>query len=724
MPRKSPRRARLSLETLEVRENPATSLIALGADAGGGPRVTWVDPNTGGVVRDFFAFDPSFTGGVRVAVADFNADGSGDVVATPGPGGGPLLRVLDGKTGGEIKGLTAFEEAFRGGLNVAVGDVTGDRAPDIVVAADAGGGPRVQIIDGKTFGVVNDFFAFDSTFRGGARVTLGDTTGDGKAEVIAAAGPGGGPAVRVIDAATAKPIAAFFSFEPTFRGGSYVASADLDGDRKAEIVVGAGKGGGPVVRVLDGQTGALESAFLAFDPFYTGGVRVGTYAATAFGAPLILAAPGAGIQATVKAFGAEGKLARDYGPLLPGFTGGVFVGGDNFAARAASALVEPTPDPAPTPGPVLVTLQLKPLDIDLLGLRVTTGPITVTISADQGEGKLLGNLLTVVGNLVNLQGTNAALNNVLDSVVTLLNDADLLVEGVTQSGSLGTAPAEVTPILDLFVAPVRIDLLGVNVDTSPIELKIFAESGEGKVLGNVLRSLTNLFNPPLPDRLNLADINVRLSNLLAELDAQLPGFNIPVEVTPVPPAGDAREVLRLSVPPIDVNLLGLLLKTDRIQVNADAQLGNGELLGNIVNLLLDTAEATPGDIQALNDNVNGLLAKVIGVLNASSLLLSEGALGGLSDILQTLASPFLVLPEGTAGITPVLDLAIVSPDGTTPPVDVDLLGLKITTSDVRAQLLARTGEGQVLGNLVYNVAHLLDPGGELNLLTILGRLGL
>jgi hypothetical protein len=48
----------------------------------------------------------------------------------------------------------------------------------------------------------------------------------------------------------------------------------------------------------------------------------------------------------------------------------------------------------------------------------------------------------------------------------------------------------------------------------------------------------------------------------------------------------------------------------------------------------------------------------------------------------------------------------------------------VTTSDVRAQLIAQTGTGQVLGNLVYNLSHLLDPGGSLNLLTILGQLGL
>jgi hypothetical protein len=72
----------------------------------------------------------------------------------------------------------------------------------------------------------------------------------------------------------------------------------------------------------------------------------------------------------------------------------------------------------------------------------------------------------------------------------------------------------------------------------------------------------------------------------------------------------------------------------------------------------------------------------------------------------------------------VLNLTIASTDGTSPPVDVNLLGLEITTSDVHATLTATTGDGQVLGNLVYNVSHLLDPGGSLNLLGILGQLAL
>ena len=36
------------------------------------------------------------------------------------------------------------------------------------------------------------------------------------------------------------------------------------------------------------------------------------------------------------------------------------------------------------------------------------------------------------------------------------------------------------------------------------------------------------------------------------------------------------------MPPINVNLLGLVLKTSQIQVNANAQTGNGDLLGNVL----------------------------------------------------------------------------------------------------------------------------------------------
>ena len=49
----------------------------------------------------------------------------------------------------------------------------------------------------------------------------------------------------------------------------------------------------------------------------------------------------------------------------------------------------------------------------------------------------------------------------------------------------------------------------------------------------------------------------------------------------------------------------------------------------------------------------------------------------------------------------------------------------MTTSDVKATLSARTGDGQILGNLLYNVSNLLNSGSSASsLLSLLALLGL
>jgi hypothetical protein len=396
--------------------------------------------------------------------------------------------------------------------------------------------------------------------------------------------------------------------------------------------------------------------------------------------------------------------------------GAADVGTFLFGAKNATPIVGDFTDPAPVAN-ALATLTLKSLDIDLLGLKVTSSPITATVSAEAGDGKLLGNLLSTVDSIINVDQINAALNNVLGATVDLLNSVELSVGGVG-SGVFDTAPVAATQVLELFVAPVHLDLMGAHVTTSPIRLSITANAGEGLVLGNVLTALTDLFNPPLPDHLDVATINARLTQLLADLTAQVPG--IPAAESPAPVLGEDG-ILALTVPAIDLDLLGLVLTTEPITVNATAQEGDGLLVGNILTTVFNTLDATPEELTALNGNVNALLAKVVGILNASTLTLPPGALDTLSDALQTLALPDLITaaPGATARI---LDLVIASPEGT-PPVSVDLLGLNVAVGNVDAELSAHTGDGLVLGNLLYNLANLVNPGGPASLISLLTALG-
>jgi hypothetical protein len=49
--------------------------------------------------------------------------------------------------------------------------VNGDGFTELVLSAGPGAKPEVKTLDAHTFNVIDDFFAFDSTFGGG--VTLG-----------------------------------------------------------------------------------------------------------------------------------------------------------------------------------------------------------------------------------------------------------------------------------------------------------------------------------------------------------------------------------------------------------------------------------------------------------------------------------------------------------------------------------------------------------------------
>lgn len=228
------RPARLGLEQLEAREVPASNFLAFGAAPGGRPLVE-VLRFDGTSLGRFEVFESSFRGGVRAAVAELDGNlNTLEVITAPGPGGGPVVRVfqidLTTLVRTELVSFFAFNPDFRGGLHVTAGNVAGpDNRQEIIVAADAGGGPRVRVlslIDRTVFtvpGPIGDFFALDAGFRGGVRVTAGELDGnvfDGD-ELVVAAGTTGGPRVQVFRS-DGVVLADFFTFQPNFRGGVQV----------------------------------------------------------------------------------------------------------------------------------------------------------------------------------------------------------------------------------------------------------------------------------------------------------------------------------------------------------------------------------------------------------------------------------------------------------------------------------------------------------------------
>jgi hypothetical protein len=296
-----------------------------------------------------FAVQPfgSFTGGVRTASADFNGDGVADLVVGTGPGGPTHVVILDGKDQHVLFSIDPFESTFTGGVYVAAGDVTGDGTPDLVITPDQGGGPRVRVFDGKTFGLVADFFGIsDPNFRGGARAAVGDVNGDGVGDLVVAAGFQGGPRVAVFDGktlASGDPVRLFndfYAFEQTLRNGVFITVGDIDGDGKADIIAGGGPGGGPRVTVFSaadllssgGATLTPLANFFGGDPNNRGGIRLTVKDLDGDNKADLVVSSGEGAGSHVTAYLGKNiptigtpSAALDF-DAFPGFSGGVFVG--------------------------------------------------------------------------------------------------------------------------------------------------------------------------------------------------------------------------------------------------------------------------------------------------------------------------------------------------------------------------------------------------------------
>jgi cyclophilin family peptidyl-prolyl cis-trans isomerase len=216
-----------------------------------------------------------------------------------GVGSAPTVSATDATTGANLFSLTVFESTFTGGVRIAVADVTGDGQDDIVAVAGQGGSSLVRVIDGGSGTIVQSKMMFEDSFRGGLVLDVGDFLGKGYSQVVFGAGRTGGPRVTVWDFVQNKQIYNYFAYDSTLRGGVTVDAADLRGNGFAVIVTGAGQGAGPVVAVwdgakaavTDGQTAVKYGQFFAGDTTGREGIRVGAGEPRANRTRLILVGP-------------------------------------------------------------------------------------------------------------------------------------------------------------------------------------------------------------------------------------------------------------------------------------------------------------------------------------------------------------------------------------------------------------------------------------------------
>lgn len=217
---------------------------------------------------------------------------------------GEFLRVFDSAGKLARSGFFAYLQGFSGSSQILLHDLNGNNSREQIVSYDG----EVKVYQNSL--EILSFSPFHHGFKGKISIAAADLNGNGQKEIIVGAGPGGGPQVRVYNL-QGDCVSTFFAYDKNFRGGIDVAVGDTNGNGKYEIITGAGSGGGPHIRIFD-YRGRELSTFFAYDKNFRGGVNVASADTNLNNKYEIISGSGPGSKAEVKVFNDKGETINNF----------------------------------------------------------------------------------------------------------------------------------------------------------------------------------------------------------------------------------------------------------------------------------------------------------------------------------------------------------------------------------------------------------------------------
>ena len=217
----------------------------------------------------FFAFDETQAGGKQVARIDLNGNGKRELVVASDT----KLEVYrdDGLLYMRAWPYTAN---YKGTLSVAVGDVNDDGRGEIYVAPSAGYALPIQVYSRHGGLYRQDWYPFGRGYRGGYSVAVREVADrPWENELVIGVGKGVRPMVHAFNRSYELQ-RSWLAFESSFTGGIDVAAGDVDGDGTDEVIVGAGPGKKPLIRIFDPFGNRLFGEIIVYSASNLPGIRV------------------------------------------------------------------------------------------------------------------------------------------------------------------------------------------------------------------------------------------------------------------------------------------------------------------------------------------------------------------------------------------------------------------------------------------------------------------
>jgi hypothetical protein len=340
----------------------------------------------------------------------------------------------------------------------------------------------------------------------------------------------------------------------------------------------------------------------------------------------------------------------------------------------------------------ILHLELGPLDLNLLGLRIQLNRVVLDITAQRGPGNLLGNLLCAVAGLLDPAAPAATLVARLNRLLGFLSGSPFA--GIPATGTVtNTSTQAVSQV--------------ASVDVS----RFAVQNGQLVALA-ALRDATGRVLATAAVPVDLAQTGVSSAYSSAQQRT--------------------CRILHLVLGPLDLNLLGLRIQLNRVVLDITAERGPGNLLGNLLCAIAGLLD--PPRLTGLASRLNELIAATgpspfAGVPAAGTARRGQTvtqitsatvqrfvarngrlfAVTALRDAAgRTLATVRLPVRAAGAGGTGFSQRSCSILRLVLGPLDLNLLGLRIQLSRVVLNITAEPGPGNLLGNLLCAIAGLLD----------------